>query len=51
MFVFVNKHKFVQVLKIYTHLSKRYKPFVTVIIYFWKQDDYTLEMYSVLKYR
>ena len=36
---FVNKTKFGQVLKIYTHLSKSYKNFVTgKFIYFWEQD-------------
>ena len=36
----VNKTKFIQVLRKYTHLSKSYKPFVTCkLIYFWNQDD------------
>ena len=38
IFLFVNKTKFVQVLRIYVNLSKSYKNFVTgKLIYFWKQ--------------
>ena len=35
-----------------THLSKSYKYFVaSKLIYFWKEDDYTLKISSFLKYR
>ena len=47
--MFVNEVKFVQVLRIYTYLSKTYESIVTGIVYFWKQDDYTLKMPSFLK--
>ena len=38
--MFVNKTKFLQVLKIYTQLSKSYKQFARgKLIYFWGGDD------------
>ena len=48
--MFVNEVKFVQVSRIYTYLNKIYGSIVTGIVYFWKQDDYTLKMPSFLKY-
>ena len=47
--MFVNKTNFLQVLRIYAYLSKSYEAIVPGILYFSKQDDYTLEMSSFLK--
>ena len=48
--MFVHEAKFTLVLRIYTYLSKIYESVVTRIVYFWRQDDYTLKMFSFLKY-
>ena len=49
--MFINEIKFALVLRIRTYLFEIYESIVTGITYFWKQDDYTLEMSSFLKYR
>ena len=49
--MFINKIKFVLVLRIHAYLFEIYESIVTGITYFWKQDDHTLEMSSFLKYR
>ena len=39
IFLFVNKTKFVQFSRVYAHISKSYKHFITgKLIYSWKQD-------------
>ena len=51
MHIFVSSTKFEQVLKIYTHLSKNYKDFVTAKLIFGnKMANNTLEMSSFLQY-
>ena len=48
--MFVHEAKFALVSRRNTYLSKIYESVVTGIVYFWRQDDYTLKTFSFLKY-